>query len=171
MSPTIALLRAVNVGGTGKLAMADLRALCAAIGFARVRTFIASGNVVFDTDLSEAGAKAALERALSAQMGKPVDVIIRSGAQMAAVLAANPFPNAEGGRVAVTLLDGPPAADALAGVSGRTNERIALGAREIYVDYGAAGIGRSRLKIPAARAGTARNINTLTTLAAWANKG
>ena len=62
MTPTIALLRAVNVGGTGKLTMADLRTLCAGIGFARARTYIASGNVVFDTDLTEAEAKAAWKR-------------------------------------------------------------------------------------------------------------
>jgi uncharacterized protein (DUF1697 family) len=45
----VALLRAVNVGGTGKLSMGDLKATCEAAGFAEVRTFIASGNVIFKT--------------------------------------------------------------------------------------------------------------------------
>jgi len=54
MTSYIALLRAVNVGGTGKLPMEDLRALCAEAGFAKVRTFIASGNVVFSCRKSEA---------------------------------------------------------------------------------------------------------------------
>ena len=52
MTRYVGLLRAVNVGGTGKLPMADLRAMCAEIGFADVQTYIASGNVVFDSDLT-----------------------------------------------------------------------------------------------------------------------
>jgi uncharacterized protein (DUF1697 family) len=47
----IALLRAVNVGGTGKLPMADLKAMCGDAGFARVQTYIASGNAVFESRL------------------------------------------------------------------------------------------------------------------------
>jgi uncharacterized protein (DUF1697 family) len=57
----IALLRAINVGGTGKLPMGDLRSLCERAGFWNVRTYIASGNVVAERDGSEANAKAALE--------------------------------------------------------------------------------------------------------------
>jgi uncharacterized protein (DUF1697 family) len=47
MTTYIALLRAVNVGGTGKLPMAELKAMCIEMGFANVQTYIASGNVVF----------------------------------------------------------------------------------------------------------------------------
>ena len=54
MTKYVALLRAVNVGGTGKLPMAELRAMCESIGFAKVRTYIASGNVVFESELHEA---------------------------------------------------------------------------------------------------------------------
>ena len=54
MTVYVALLRAVNVGGTGKLPMADLRAICVAAGFEGVRTYIASGNVVFSSDLAAA---------------------------------------------------------------------------------------------------------------------
>ncbi|RZA31633.1 MAG: DUF1697 domain-containing protein, partial [Lysobacteraceae bacterium] len=50
MSTYVALLRAVNVGGTGKLPMAELRQLCEASGFAGVRTYIASGNVVLQSE-------------------------------------------------------------------------------------------------------------------------
>src|SRR5262249_9079986 len=52
MSTFIALLRAVNVGGTGKLPMTDLTRLCSKAGLANVQTYIASGNVVFDSSLS-----------------------------------------------------------------------------------------------------------------------
>ena len=54
MTPYIALLRAVNVGGTGKLPMADLKRIGEDAGFARVRTYIASGNLLFDSDRDEA---------------------------------------------------------------------------------------------------------------------
>lgn len=67
MTSYIALLRAVNVGGTGKLPMEDLRALCAEAGFAKLRTFIASGNVVFSCRKSEAHVKAAFEARLPAR--------------------------------------------------------------------------------------------------------
>ena len=61
MPSYIALLRAVNVGGTGKLPMTELAAMCEACGFAKAKTFIASGNVVFTSKLSEAKVKAALD--------------------------------------------------------------------------------------------------------------
>ena len=62
----IALLRAVNVGGTGKLPMIDLTAMCEAAGLGKVKTYIASGNVVFTSPKSEKAVKAALEAALAA---------------------------------------------------------------------------------------------------------
>ena len=62
MPSYIALLRAVNVGGTGKLPMSELKAMCVAQGFERVQTYIASGNVVFSARQAEAEVKAALEK-------------------------------------------------------------------------------------------------------------
>lgn len=163
MSIYVALLRAVNVGGTGKLPMAELAAMCAELGFADVRTYIASGNVVLRSDRDAAGIKAALEARLAAYAGKPVGVMVRSADEMAAVLAANPFADGPGNRVVAIFLDAAPAADALDTVSHRTDEQLALGAREIYVHYGE-GMGQSRLKIPAGKDGTARNMNTVAKL-------
>ena len=57
MAAFIALLRAVNVGGTGKLPMTELKAMCEALGFTGVRTYIASGNVVFTSRKSESAVK------------------------------------------------------------------------------------------------------------------
>jgi len=159
----IALLRAVNVGGTGKLPMADLRAMCEALGFQDVRTYIASGNVVFRTSLSAAKAKAALEDALRDYAGKPVGAIVRTAQEIAAALAANPFADAAPNRAVLIFLDAPPPADALDAVKHRKDEQVALGAREIYVHYGA-GMADSRLVVPAAKAGTARNLNTVAKL-------
>jgi len=92
MPTYIALLRAVNVGGTGKLPMADLEAMCIAVGFTQVRTYIASGNVIFVSDQPESLVKAALETRLFAYAGKSVGVVVRTADEMAAVLASNPFP-------------------------------------------------------------------------------
>jgi uncharacterized protein (DUF1697 family) len=167
MTTYVALLRAVNVGGTGKLPMTELRAMCETAGFAKVRTFIASGNVVFDADAPADAVKMALERALEAYAGKPVGVMVRTGPEMAAILAANPFGAAAPNRTMAIFLDDPPLVGSLAGVAGRQDEEVALGAREIYVHY-PNGMGNSKLRIPAARRGTARNMNTVATLAEWA---
>lgn len=67
----------------------------------------------------------------------------------------------------VIFLDHAPAADALATVSRQREERVALGEREIYVDYGA-GMAGSKLRIPAGEAGTGRNMNSVARLAAMA---
>lgn len=169
MKTWIVLLRAVNVGGTGKLPMTDLRALCEAAGFQDVRTYIASGNVVLRGGASERQVKSKLEAALARHVGKPVGVLVRTGAEMAAVLAANPFPGRAPNLTMAIFLDGPPPADVLETVGGRNGEEIALGKREIYVHYGD-GAGASKLKIPAAKTGTARNMNTVAKLAAMARE-
>jgi uncharacterized protein (DUF1697 family) len=168
MTVYIALLRAVNVGGTGKLPMAELKAMCAAEGFTKVATYIASGNVVFAAAASAPKVKAALERRLRAYAGKPIGVVVRTAQDMAAVLKSNPFPKSAPNRTVVIFLDDPPPSHALDDIRGRKDEQVRLGKREIYVAYGAAGIGRSKLKIPAAGNGTARNINTVAKLVALA---
>lgn len=167
MTAFIALLRAVNVGGTGKLPMAVLRAMCAELGFAGVRTYIASGNVVFASAWPEARVQRALEARLAEYAGRPVGVLVRSGAEMAEVRDGNPFADAAPNRTVAIFLDQPPSSDLLDRISGRDGERVALGRREVYVDYGA-GMAHSKLKIPDARAGTARNMNTVARLAAMA---
>ena len=167
MTSYIALLRAVNVAGTGKLAMSDLRAMAQELGFAQVRTFIASGNLLFDSPLGEPEVKALLEARLATYAGKSVPVFVRSAPQMATVHAANPFPDAHGSRLLVYFRDEPASADLLDNVRGQQGERLSLGLREIYVDYGA-GIRDTKLKMPGALESTARNMNTVTKLAAMA---
>jgi uncharacterized protein (DUF1697 family) len=163
----VLLLRAVNVGGTGKLPMSELKRLCEKAGFRKARTYIASGNVVAERDGSESQAKAAIEAELEAHAGKPVCVIIRTAAEMAEVVASNPFPDRPANRTVAVFLDRAPAAGALSRVKGQANEELRLGAREIYVHY-PDGIGRSKLRIPVAQGGTARNINTVAKLATMA---
>lgn len=164
MPSYVALLRAVNVGGTGKLPMSELKAMCIAEGFRKVQTYIASGNVVFSADRSEAQIKATLEKRLKDYAGKPVGVIVRTAQEMTDVLDANPFPDTPPNWTYAIFLDAPPPADTLDGIKHRKDEEVRLGKREIYVAYGA-GMGRSKLKIPAGANGTARNINTIAKLA------
>jgi uncharacterized protein (DUF1697 family) len=169
MTRYIALLRAVNVGGSGKLPMADLKSLCENAGFGRVETYIASGNVVFDSKSAALAVKAMLEARLLAYAGKPVGVVVRTATEMLAVLNANPFPEGDTRRVHAIFLDGTPPRDALDHVAGRSEEQIHLGEQEIYVHY-PAGMSRSKLRIPAAKTGTARNMNTVARLAEMASK-
>lgn len=167
MPAHIALLRAVNVGGTGKLPMAELRAMAVRIGLGDPRTYIASGNLVFDSDRSEAEIRSALEAELDAYAGKPVGVLLRTPEAMEAVLAENPFAGAPGNRCVAIFLDGPPPDDLMDSLKHLAAEQVAPGRREIYVHYGE-GMAGSKLVIPAARTGTARNLNTIAKLIAMA---
>jgi uncharacterized protein (DUF1697 family) len=164
MTKFIALLRAVNVGGTGKLPMAELRAMAARAGFSKVQTYIASGNLVFEADAGEADVAAALAEQLYAYAGKPVDVLVRTAAELAGVLTKNPLLTEPPNRTVVIFLPSRLSSNALAEVRHQTTEKIGLGDREIYVAYGDT-MGRSRLVIPAAGGGTARNVNTVAALA------
>jgi uncharacterized protein (DUF1697 family) len=169
MTRYVALLRAVNVGGTGKLPMADVRDICGDAGFTRVETYIASGNVIFESKGAASKAKAELEARLLAYARKPIGVVLRTAADMAAVLEANPFPRAEPKFVYAIFLDQRPPRDALDHVVGQNDEEMRLGDREIFVHY-PSGMGRSKLRIPASKTGTARNMNTVAKLAEIAAK-
>lgn len=167
MTTYVALLRAVNLGPTNKLPMAVLKATCERLGFDDVKTYLASGNVVFRSELKAAQVKRALEAALAGYAGKPVGVVLRTGKEMAAVLKGNPFPEMPGNKTVAIFLDAAPAGNALDTVTNRVREELRVGRREIYVYY-ADGIGEARLRIPAAKQGTARNMNTIAKLAALA---
>lgn len=166
MSGWVALLRAVNLGPHNKIPMTELAALGRELGFAGVRTYIASGNLIFASDQREEELRQALEGAIAAQWGKPIGVLMRSGAELAQVAARNPWPDRPGNRVAVLFTDEAPT---LEGVRGQAGEVLALGRRELYIDY-AEGIGTSKLVVPAAKRGTARNMNTVVKLAELARE-
>ena len=164
----VALLRAVNVGGTGKLAMKDLSGLCTTIGFADVQTYIQSGNVVFRSALAKERVQEALERALLKHMGKPVDVVLRDAAELRRVLDANPFPEREPSRVAVVFCASPVSKGFLEAVVAPGGEEVVPGRHEIYIHY-PDGMGRSKLKLPKSTGvSTVRNINTVARLVAMA---
>ena len=149
--------------------MEDLRSLCAELGFIKVQTYIASGNVIFSCRKSETQVKALLEVSLERYAGKRVGVFVRTATEMASISANNPFPDVPFNRSVAIFLDAAPPRDTLDHVVDRKDELIALGRREIYVHYGD-GMAKSKLRIPAAKAGTARNLNTVAKLAELAAK-
>jgi len=164
MSVFIALLRAINVGGTGMLPMKALAALCADLGFGKVRTYIQSGNVVFESSLSEDGVQAGLEQALAEKMGKRIDVVVRTARELRSVLEANPFPDAPPAKVAVVFRSAPVPKGLLDTLVIPGREEVRAGGRELYIHY-PDGMGRSRLKLPPSMgATTVRNINTVARL-------
>jgi uncharacterized protein (DUF1697 family) len=168
MTAFVALLRAVNVGGTGMLPMTRLAAICTGIGLGKVRTYIQSGNVVFASVLSEAAVREALEAALAEAMGKRIDVAVRDAAALRAVLEANPFPHAEPAKIGIAFGSVEVPEALVAGIVTPGGEAIRAGRREVYIHY-PDGMGRSKLKLPAALgAVTVRNLNTVGRLAVMA---
>ena len=161
------------MGGHRTVPMARLRALVEGLGHARVATHLNSGNVVFvaPDDAAPERLAADVAHALREDLGFEVDVLVRTRAELDAVVAADPFPEASAedpGRVLVTFfardLDPDPAFDA--GAYG--GEQLVWAGREAYVHY-ADGMGRSRLTpdvlVRAARQqGTGRNWRTVLAL-------
>jgi uncharacterized protein (DUF1697 family) len=87
----IALLRAINVG-EHTVRMADLKRSFEALGFDGVATFMASGNVVFESDtLDEAKLERTIERALEADLGYPVETVVRSMTELGEIAGRDPF--------------------------------------------------------------------------------
>lgn len=120
MPTYIALLRAVNLAGYGKLPMADFRKLLEGLGFKRVETYIQSGNAVFDASGSSAKVGAAIAAGLEKLMGAPAGVMIRTHDDLSRVIAGNPFAAeaaADGARVHVAFLGGPAGAGAEAALN------------------------------------------------------
>jgi len=168
MTVFVALLRAINVGGTRLLPMKELCALCTGLGLEKVRTYVQSGNAIFESSLTEEKLRGELERVLSERMGRSVDVMIRTVRELRSVVEANPFPDAQPAKVGVAFLSLPPPKRLLDGLLIPGEEDVRLGKREIYIHY-PHGMGRSKLKLPmSVGAATVRNINTVAKLAAMA---
>jgi uncharacterized protein (DUF1697 family) len=157
----VAFLRGINVGGRSKLAMNELRSLCEKLGLEQVRTYIQSGNIIFQSLRAEAVLAVELETSLQKRMGKRIAVAIRTSDELEQVLRKNPFQKAEPSRVGVMFFAKRIRKDFLDGVSTSTGEELKLSRREVYINY-PNGMGRSKLKLPKeAEEGTVRNMNTV----------
>jgi uncharacterized protein (DUF1697 family) len=167
----VAFLRGINVGGNTMISMKDLAAICTHIGLENVRTYLNSGNVLFQSPLPEAELQRVLETAISGKTGKEIGVIVRSPEDLGGVVRNNPFPEAVPSQVGVLLVTEPVAKNILAEFVIPGREKVVPGKREVYVHY-PDGMGHSKLKWPLSlRSGTMRNINTLAKLVGLAGEG
>jgi uncharacterized protein (DUF1697 family) len=164
MTAYVALVRAVNVTGTGMLPKEELKAMGEACGFEGCRTFINSGNLLFTSDIAEVAVKKRLEEKVAAYLGKAAHVYVRSAKEMAAAVSKNPFKGDKPSLVMAHFIDEKPTKSMLDEARDVAGERMALGPRLIYVSYGD-GIGKTKLKLPAIKKGTARNMNSVAKIA------
>jgi uncharacterized protein (DUF1697 family) len=144
--------------------MTVLTRMCETAGFENVKTYIASGNVVFRSDSQESQVRSVLEDQLRQYSGRDVGVLVRTGDEIADTLARNPFVDAPGNRVMTLFVDGALPVDPLEGVTGLKDEQVRLGKRELFILY-PEGMANTRLRIPGEKTGTARNMNTIAKLA------
>ena len=167
----VALLRGINVGKAHQLGMPRLSELLTARGHANVRTHLRSGNVVLDSPLDEAGLVGDLEKAIEKEFGFAVPVVVRTGAEIAAVIVGDPLATVatDPARYLVTFFPEAPApdrVDTLPPVEGG-GEYLVRG-RELYL-WLPDGIANTPLAAwkwdrLLGVAGTGRNWNTVTKL-------
>jgi len=169
MTRLVAFLRGVNLGSRHVLPMADVRAVFGAERATDVATMLNSGNVVF-THSARAGTalEQRLARALEEHAGFVVPVMLRTPAQLQAVLDGNPFPKAPTKQVHVTFLAKKPAASAVAAIGdgGCAPEAFVVAGREVYL-FLPNGMGKAKLpsKLDALRTpSTTRTWQTVTKL-------
>jgi uncharacterized protein (DUF1697 family) len=170
VSGFVALLRGVNVGGKNRVPMAALAKLFTSAGCENVRTFIQSGNVVFDAKPAVfARLPDALERSFATAFGFPTPIVMRSARELAAVVAANPYKGHEDSLHVTFLAARPkPAAIATLDPSRSPGDEFAVVGREIFL-HCPNGIGRTKLSNDyfdrkLATTGTVRNWRTVTKL-------
>jgi uncharacterized protein (DUF1697 family) len=163
MKAYIRLIRAVNVSGTGKL-QEETEGVGGACGFKNARTFINSGNLLFSSDEAESTVKRWLEDKLADYFSKPVPAFVRNTREMTEVAERNPFLDDKPNAVMAYFIDEKPTQAMLDEARDVKEERLALGPRVIYISYGG-GIADSKLKLPAIKQGTARNMNSVARIA------
>ncbi len=168
----VVLLRGVNVGGHHSVPMPRLRELLSAAGLDDVRTHLASGNVVAraGTVADDADAiGAAVRDVVRSGLGVDVPVVVRTGADLAGIVAADPFPGADPSRTAVAFasptLDG--AAVAALRVRATDTESVEVAGGEVWLSM-PDGMARTKLLTVSPPAGvvvTVRSVRTVRKLA------
>jgi uncharacterized protein (DUF1697 family) len=174
----IAMLRAVNVGGTGKLSMAAFRKLLEDLGYLRVETYIQSGNAVFDAVCSAKLARFAIATGLEELMGRPVGALVRTHKELTQVIEANPFADeaaARGASVFAVFLSAVPDKAATAGLAAIPlgGDRYSLVGDTLYMHLRSAAETKFTAKAVERILGvttTARNWNTVLKLHAMSQR-
>jgi uncharacterized protein (DUF1697 family) len=176
----VALLRAINLAGRNKVAMADLRQIAGSLGHTDVTTYIQSGNLVFSTAVTDTAELAgALEQEIARRLDVQPGVVVLSRDELAAVIAGNPYPREDNPRCLHAVFRREDMSPAIAaaqqrvGSKGSRDEATVVG-RTLFLRT-PDGLGRSELAAQLARsrtvmgtgtAGTARNWATVTRLLA-----
>jgi uncharacterized protein (DUF1697 family) len=167
MARLVAFLRGINLGSKRRVAMADLRALLEEMGYEDVRTVLASGNIVFTG--AKAKARERLEAALAERFGMQIDVVVRTMAELRAVVEADPFKDEVDNptRYFVVFCDRKPRVEDLA-EEDFAPDRFAVGKHEVYA-WCPDGMQNSRLMKALGKPGlagtaTARNWATVNKL-------
>jgi len=145
MTRYVALLRGINVGGRSAVPMAGLRALLGELRLRDVRTHRGSGNALFASELPEAALEEMLARALEARFGFAIPVLVRSAAEIEAVVEGLPFAQEQIARAQaaagaaeslyVAFLSAPPdeALRARFDAKKQPGEEIAVSGRALYL--------------------------------------
>jgi uncharacterized protein (DUF1697 family) len=149
MTTFVALLRGINVGGKNKIPMADLRQLYENLGCNTVRTYIQSGNVVFEASEDATTIETNLERGIKKKFGHTIPVIVRSAKQWHGYLKANPFAAAtcekpEHVLVGLSKLPMAKSAQSLLRERASSGELVEVGGGALWIFY-ANGVARSKL--------------------------
>ncbi|MBE1486170.1 DUF1697 domain-containing protein [Plantactinospora soyae] len=174
MTQYVALLRGINVGSGNRIGMADLRRIVTDLGHEDVKTYLQSGNVVFGAEpgAGKGGAPGpdrlatAIRKAVADELGVDVPVLVRSGAELAALAAENPYLKSERDetKLLVAFLAGAPATDKAAEltVPGTDTAEFTLAGREIYLHY-PDGFGRTKFS----NAYLEKQLGTVSTTRNW----
>jgi len=160
----VALLRGINLGPNKRIAMAELRSIVESLGHTDVETYLQSGNVVFEPRAKAKDLATLLSAAIADTTGHDVPVVIRTAAELAAIVDANPYPVDDPTRVVVAFLG--EAVDlgdlALGDLSAYLPDELTIAGRELYVSV-PNGQGRSKLM----EALTRRRAPTVVTVRNW----
>jgi uncharacterized protein (DUF1697 family) len=174
----IILLRGINLGSRNRVAMPELRELLTGAGFADVRTYVQSGNVVLDSDAPPAEVAAKCERLIAERLGLAIDVVVRTRDELAEVVELNPLGEVaeEPKRYQVSFMSaelGPAVVAELEALVVEP-EAFAVAGRECYA-WHPEGVARSKLwnRLASKKLGikaTARNWTTVSTLLSMAEE-
>jgi uncharacterized protein (DUF1697 family) len=142
----VAFLRGVNLGPTNKISMPALRAMAEDLGYADVATYINSGNLILSSPKKADTVEREISKTIEDTFGRPIDVTVRTPAQLKKILAENPYPDGNPSQVTVAFLTKAPAKDAKDKVAAvaKDYEPFTIAGQQVYVNY-SQGIGRSKL--------------------------
>ena len=146
MASYVAFLRGVNLGPSNKISMPALRAMAEDLGYTGVATYINSGNLIIKSAKKAAAVEREIANAILQSFGRPIDVTVRTSAQLEKILAENPYPDGNPSQVTVAFLTKMPARDAedkVAAVAA-DYEPFTFAGQQVYVNY-SHGLGRSKL--------------------------